>query len=86
MKVRLYFVFNSKIDFVGLDTTKQGEFEVRYANLASAIHSECGDVKEMLMHSDNIYAELLPGEQITLKFTLPKNTEDIRDTHPPHYL
>ncbi|MBE0519924.1 hypothetical protein IBX35_02650 [Candidatus Bathyarchaeota archaeon] len=79
LKVRLCFVSNDKIDYVGLDTSKQGEFEVRYANMASAIHSKCGDVKEMLMHSDNIYTELLPGEQITLKFTLPQNTKDTRD-------
>lgn len=79
LKVRLYFTANHKVDFVGLDTTKQGEFEAKYVNLASATHSTHGDIKETLIHSDNIYAELLPGEQITLKFTLPQTTEDIRD-------
>lgn len=79
LKVRLYFTDVHLIDYLGLDTSKQGEFEVRYATIVSATHSECGDVKETLIHSDNIYAELLPGEEITLEFTIPRNKEDIRD-------
>lgn len=33
-------------------------------------------MKLQLLKSDGIYAELLPGEQIQLTFTLPKNKED----------
>jgi hypothetical protein len=79
LKVRISFTSNDKIDFIGLDTSKQGEFETHHASMASAVHSNGTDVKEALTQSDNLYAELLPGEQVTLKFTLPQSTEDIRD-------
>lgn len=79
LKVRLYLTGNHRIDYIGLDTTKQGEFETRYANLVSAVHSNGTDMKEALMNSDNQYAELLPSQQITLKFTLPQNTKDTRN-------
>ncbi len=78
LKVRLLFVSNDKIDFVGLDTTKQADFDVRYANLVSATHSEQGSVKVELTESDDIYAELVPNQQIELAFTLPENTKDTR--------
>lgn len=79
LKVRISFTSNDKIDFIGLDTSKQGEFETHHASLASAVHSNGTDMKEALKQSDNLYAELLPGEQVTLKFTLPQNKQDIRD-------
>ncbi len=79
LKVRLYFTAWHKIDYVGLDTSEQGAFEVHYASPAEAIHNTLGDVKDPLMQNDNVYAELLPSEQITLKFTLPQSTEDVRD-------
>jgi hypothetical protein len=79
VKVRLYFTAHHKIDYVGLDTSEQGEFETRYANLATANHSRLGDVKESLVYSDDQRVELLPSESITLEFTLPQNTEEKRD-------
>lgn len=74
LKIRLYFTGIHKIDYVGLDTTLQAEVEIKYAPLVSAVHSTQGNVKKLLRKDDSIYAELVPGEQITLKFTLP-NTE-----------
>jgi len=78
-KVRLYFVSNDKIDFVGLDTSPQTTITTQQAKLISAVHSknsdptvygECmeSDVKSKLLHSDGAYAELMPYEQIKLAF------------------
>lgn len=79
LKIRICFTSEDRIDYIGLDTTEQGEFEVHHANLAKATHSTHGNVKEALRNSDNQYAELLPSEQITLKFTVPQNTKENRD-------
>jgi len=77
-KVRLYFISNDKVDFVGLDTSKQEDFQTYYGTLVSAIHSTQGNVKSQLLESDDIYVELLPSEQIKLEFTLPENTKNKR--------
>jgi len=78
-RVRLYFTADHKIDYVGLDTTKQGEFQLTHGNLATANHTRLDDVKELFQNSDNLYVELLPGEQVTLQFTLPQNLKKERD-------
>jgi len=78
LKVRLYFTAEHKIDYVGLDTSKQAEIEIHQANLVSATHSTLGDVKDLLLENDQTYAELLPNQQITLKYTLPNNTKQAR--------
>lgn len=80
LKVRLYFTGVHKLDYVGLDTTKQGDFTVRHANLVSATHSEKGDVKTELKESDGVYTELVPPQQIEIAFTLPSNEKEAR-TH-----
>jgi hypothetical protein len=78
LKVRLYFTARHKIDYVGLDTSCQADYELHYANLVSAVHSTQGNVKSELSESDCVYAELLPDEQIELAFTLPENSKDER--------
>ncbi|RLI40423.1 hypothetical protein DRO59_09325 [Candidatus Bathyarchaeota archaeon] len=78
LKVRLYFTAEHKIDYVGLDTSKQAEIEIHQANLVSATHSTLGDVKDLLLENDQTYAELLPNQQITLNYTLPNNTKQAR--------
>ncbi len=78
LKVRLYFTANHKIDYVGLDLSKQADTKVRYATLVSSTHSKEGSMKLQLLRSDGVYAELLPGEQIRLAFTLPKNPKNTR--------
>jgi len=77
LKIRLYFTSIHRIDYVGLDTTLQAEVEIKYAPLFSAVHSTQGNVKKLLRKNDSSYAELIPGEQIELKFILP-NTEKTR--------
>jgi hypothetical protein len=79
LKVRLYFTSHHKIDYVGLDTTAQGDIEQTYASLAQATHSQLGDVKELFQQSDDLRVELLPGEQVTLRFTLPQSNRGKRD-------
>jgi len=78
-KVRLYFTATHKIDYVGLDTSKHGEYETFYAKLATANHSQLGNVKGLFENSDNQYVELLPGEQVMVRFILPQNTRQKRD-------
>jgi hypothetical protein len=77
LKIRLYFTGIHKIDYVGLDTTPQQDHTLQKAALIYAKHSENGCVTLKLLLNDQEYAELVPGEQITLKFILP-NTEKTR--------
>jgi len=67
-KVRLYFTDKHKVDFVGLDTTTQTEIDVEEAVLLLAYHSDDGDVTTKLQADDDVYAELVPEQQITLLF------------------
>jgi len=77
LKIRLYFTGIHKIDYVSLDTTLQAEITKTITNAVRAIHSTQGDVTLKLLFNDEKYAELLPGEQIELKFIL-RNTEKTR--------
>ncbi len=78
LKVRLYFTGIHKLDYVGLDVNPQDDFELHQAFLLSAVHSIDGNVRWRLLENDNIYAELVPGEQIELMFILPRNSEETR--------
>ncbi len=77
--VRLYFTSTHKIDFVGLDTSEPEEFDVLQGNLVTAIHSEDGNVKQKLVRIDETYAELIPGQNIKIDFTLPDGNKEVRD-------
>jgi hypothetical protein len=77
-KVRLCFVSNDKIDYVGLDTTPQASIQVHTANLLNALSSSQGIVTRLLNADDGKYAELLPGQQILLTFQLPNSQNDQR--------
>jgi len=70
LRVRLYFTGYHKIDYVGLDTSRQEEFRTRHGFLLQAIHSNGTSMRRALRFSDNLYVELLPGEEITLDFWL----------------
>ena len=78
LKIRLYFTGIHKIDYVGLDTTPQADITTMQTNAVRAIHSTHGDVTLKLLLNDQVYADLLPGEQVELKFILPNNTEEAR--------
>jgi hypothetical protein len=72
LKMRLYFTADHEIDYIGLDTTPQEEINVYEAHLISALHSTEGRVTLRLLFNDQVYAELVPGEQIKLTFLLTK--------------
>lgn len=80
IKIRLYFTNIHKIDYIGLDTTPQTEIHVTYSHLISAMHSEEGPVTFKLLRNDKNYAELVPNQQITLTFLLPRNPKHAERT------
>jgi hypothetical protein len=71
--VRLYWTLPHRLDYVGLDTSPQDQATISYALPISAIHSVQGDITRKLLFNDQVYAELIPNEQITLNFVLPNN-------------
>lgn len=77
LKMRLYFTGIHKIDYIGLDTTPQANITITQTSAFLAVHSTQGDVTLKLLLNDQKYAELVPSEQITLKFILP-NTQKTR--------
>jgi hypothetical protein len=79
LKVRLCFTASHKLDFVGLDTSQQTTLDVHEAQLVSATHSTEGNVATELLTSDEISAELLPGQEIELAFTLHPQTMATRN-------
>lgn len=78
LKVRLCFTADHKVDFVELDTSPQARLGVHTGQLVSAINSAAEDVTAKLLNADQSYAELVPGENIRLAFTLPKQTTEAR--------
>jgi len=76
--VRLYFTDNHRVDFVGLDTIPQATIDVEDANLLLAYHSSEGAVTAELRSDDDVYAELVPGQQITLFFSAAKPDGEAR--------
>lgn len=79
LSIRLYFTTNHKIDYIGLDTSSQATLDVKRGNLVFAKHSTDGYVTGLLQNSDEIYAELFPGQQIELAFITPKVNGEERD-------
>jgi len=71
LKVRLAFVHNDTVDFVGLDTSPQATIDIHPGQLVSAFSSADGDVTANLLYADKSYAELVPSENIQLAFNLP---------------
>lgn len=78
LNIRLYFTGIHKVDYVGLDTTPQADITTIQTSAVRAIHSTWGRVTLKLLLNDQVYAELVPGEQIELEFILPNNEEEAR--------
>ncbi len=76
--VRLCFVHNDTVDFVGLDTSPQARIDVHPCQLVSAISSADGDITAQLLYNDMNYAGLVPGESIQMFFTVPQQTREER--------
>jgi hypothetical protein len=78
LKIRLYFTAPHKLDYVGLDTTPQANITIRPSLMTSAIHSEKGSVLHELRLNDEVYAELLPSQQIQLTYMAPRKASEAR--------
>lgn len=62
-------------DHIENTSTIDYDDEMHETHLTKAIHSELGDVKELLLHDDNSIVDLSPSQTIDLKFTLPNIDE-----------
>ena len=71
--VRLYWALPHRLDYVGLDTSPPDQIRISAALPIKAAHSNQGDITAKLLFDDQKYAELTPGEQITLTFILPND-------------
>jgi hypothetical protein len=76
--VRLLWTSPHRLDYVGLDTTEQEDYDTHTGSLIFAIHSNQGDVRQLLADSDNEYVELFPNQLIWLQFRLPNKTRQTR--------
>lgn len=76
--VRLLWTATHRLDYVGLDTTSQDQFGLHQASPVLAIHSAYGNVLWKLLANDQVYAELVPGQQVQLAFILPSNQNQER--------
>jgi len=70
LTVRLYWTLPHRLDYVGLDTTPQDNYELHSTQLVSATHSVEGNVRQKLLENDQLYAELVPGQLIQLTFSM----------------
>ena len=70
-RLQLRLVWNTahELDFAGLPVSVGFPFERQALALLSAEHSERGDVVGDLGAADGVFAELTPGETITLEFS-----------------
>jgi hypothetical protein len=68
--VRLLWTAPHRLDYIGLETSPQDSCTLRTAILASAVHSQEGNVLQRLMYNDDHYAELIPDQEIRLTFIL----------------
>ncbi|MCK4330799.1 T9SS type A sorting domain-containing protein [candidate division WOR-3 bacterium] len=69
VNLRLTFTdVSQRIDFMRFGKRNNAPYHVKPCPLAAATHSEIGSVKQRLLVDDENYAELLPGDTITLEF------------------
>jgi hypothetical protein len=70
--VMIKFNDNNKVDYISLGVVDSGSMKQmiqKKCPLVSAYHSRLGLVKQKLLIDDQNYAQLLPGDTITLEFT-----------------
>lgn len=76
--IRLYWLAQHKVDYVGLVRSVPGLKKVKECVLESAFHSEVGTVTDSLLYVDERYAELAPGQEIELAFLPVKSTKGFK--------
>ena len=62
--------FTSHIDYVKLYVV-DSDGEMHETHLTKVVHSEFGDVKELLLHDDDTRVDLTPEQTIDLRFIVP---------------
>lgn len=76
--LRLHTTRFHKLDFVGLDTSPQHPVRVQEARMMSAVHSGAGDALSLLTGRDGRYADIKPGQYVTVEFDVPAPLGDRR--------
>lgn len=72
LRLRFDFIYRRKVAFVGIDTTPPVPMEKKVYQLKQAIHSEFGDVTDILREDNDKFVRLYPGEEIELRFPVPE--------------
>ncbi|MFH0817545.1 MAG: LamG-like jellyroll fold domain-containing protein [Candidatus Micrarchaeota archaeon] len=70
-RVKVEWTQDHKLDFIGLDVSKQKDVKVVELEPMKAVHSNKGDVLRELMTSDGRYAITKLDEEIALEFAYP---------------
>lgn len=78
-EVRISWTDHHKLDYVGLDTSDEERVTVNTYGLSFASHSVLGDVTDLLLNDDDVYAELQPGEHLVLGFPYEGPSRGVRD-------
>ena len=76
--VSLHFPASHLVDYIGIDTSAQLDFEDKDCEFKYAFHNTRGDLMESLQAVDSNYAEILPGEFIDLAFTCPSFSGNLK--------
>jgi type II secretory pathway pseudopilin PulG len=78
LKIKVTWRDEHKLDFVLLDESKQVPIKVKELALLEAKHNRAGDVLNLLKLSDNRYAAMNKGDEISLKFASPSKQSLMR--------
>ncbi len=76
VEVRLLWQIPYDLDFIGLVGAEDVSLKIRSCPLAKALHSANGSVLKSLLQPDGVYAELIPGQEVRLAFSAPKQLSD----------
>ena len=68
LKIQLIWHSYHRLEYAGLGKIRNADYHIKPCPLVSATHSDIGSVKQKLLVDDENYAELLPGDTITLEF------------------
>lgn len=77
--VRLSFISDDKIDYVGLDTSSQSSIQIWEVPPILALHSANGDVTTLLLENDQTYVEITLHQEVLAVFWLPRCHSQERD-------
>ena len=67
------------IDYIGLETDPQVPVNLKTLLPTSAVHSIGTNVLHWLEASDGVYTETMPGEKISMTFSVPVLSDELRD-------